>query len=218
MDFAKLFNADGRIPRKDWIIWIVAIAIIFGIIAWILGDRAQWVQGALSIIAGIAGIFMGIKRLHDLDKSGWLYLLGIIPIVNFFFAIYLIAFKGTDGDKEKAGRVVAVRREPTRAAACVPAGVLEALRAPAREFVDLAPIGAPVDEIAEVKLQGERERPLEMAREESGWHLRAPEDRKVEADAGRALVQALSVRYPSDPRLKMHLSRLEERLEKLESK
>ncbi len=98
MDFAKLFNADGRVGRKDWIIWIVAIAIIFGIIGWLLGDRGQWVQAILAIIAGIAGIFMGIKRLHDLDKSGWLYLLGIIPIVNFFFGIYLIVWKGTEGD------------------------------------------------------------------------------------------------------------------------
>ncbi len=97
MDFAKLFNADGRVGRKDWIIWIVAIAIIFGIIGWLLGDRGQWVQAILAIIAGIAGIFMGIKRLHDLDKSGWLYLLGIIPIVNFFFGIYLIVWKGTEG-------------------------------------------------------------------------------------------------------------------------
>lgn len=98
MDFAKLFNANGRVGRKDWIIWIVGIAIIFGIIAWILGDRAEWIQAALSIIAGIAGIFMGIKRLHDLDKTGWLYLLGLVPIVNFFFWIYLIAWKGTPGD------------------------------------------------------------------------------------------------------------------------
>ena len=87
MDFAKLFNADGRVGRRDWIIWIVAIAIIFGIIGWLLGDRGQWVQAILAIIAGIAGIFMGIKRLHDLDKSGWFYLLGIVPIVSFFFAI-----------------------------------------------------------------------------------------------------------------------------------
>ncbi len=100
MDFAKLFNAEGRVGRRDWIIWIVGIAIIFSILAWILGDRASWVQGLLAIIAGIAGIFMGIKRLHDLDKSGWLYLIGLIPIVNFFFAIYLIAFKGTEGDNK----------------------------------------------------------------------------------------------------------------------
>jgi uncharacterized membrane protein YhaH (DUF805 family) len=41
---------------------------------------------------------MGIKRLHDLNKTGWLYLLGLVPIVNFFFAIYLIVWKGTEGD------------------------------------------------------------------------------------------------------------------------
>lgn len=98
MDFAKLFNADGRIGRKDWIIWIIGIAIIFGILGWLLGDRGTYIQAALSILAGIAGIFMGIKRLHDLNKSGWLYLLGFIPLVNIAFAIYLIAFPGTQGD------------------------------------------------------------------------------------------------------------------------
>lgn len=100
MDFAKLFNAEGRIGRKDWIIWIVAIWIIFGIIAWLLGDSAQWVQLIIAILAGVAGIFMGIKRLHDLNHSGWLYLIGLIPIVNFFFSIYLIVWKGTDGDNQ----------------------------------------------------------------------------------------------------------------------
>ncbi len=100
MDFAKLFNAEGRVGRRDWIIWIVGVAVVFGILTWILGDRAEWVQVILSVLAGIAGIFMGIKRLHDLDKSGWLYLIGLIPIVNFFFAIYLIAFKGTTGDNK----------------------------------------------------------------------------------------------------------------------
>ncbi|MCO5222871.1 MAG: DUF805 domain-containing protein [Thermomicrobiales bacterium] len=100
MDFGKLFNADGRLGRRDWIIWIIGVYIVCGIIAWILGDRGQWVQLILGVLAGIAGIFMGIKRLHDLDKSGWLYLLGIIPIVSFFFALYLIFFKGTEGDNQ----------------------------------------------------------------------------------------------------------------------
>jgi uncharacterized membrane protein YhaH (DUF805 family) len=100
MDFGKLFSAEGRIGRRDWIIWIVAVYVVFGILTWILGDRGQWVQIILAILAGIAGIFMGIKRLHDLDKSGWLYLLGIIPIVSFFFALYLIFFKGTDGNNK----------------------------------------------------------------------------------------------------------------------
>lgn len=93
------------------------------------------------------------------------------------------------GEGSAPRRVVAVRREPDRTAACVPASVLEALTTPARDFVDLAPLGAPLDEIAEVKLGGAQ--PLELAREEAEWHLRAPEDRKLPAGAGRALLQAI---------------------------
>jgi hypothetical protein len=95
------------------------------------------------------------------------------------------------GARDPGGeRVVAIRREPTRGAACVPASALEALTAPASELVDLAPVGAPLDEIVEVKLT-EGDRRLELARADAEWHLRAPEDRRVPTEVGRALVQAL---------------------------
>ncbi|WP_437970244.1 DUF4340 domain-containing protein [Sorangium sp. So ce260] len=89
--------------------------------------------------------------------------------------------------------VVAVRREPTRAAACVPASVLDPLTQDAARFVDLALVAAPLDEVAEVKLAaGDRGAPsLELARAGSEWHLRAPEDRPVPTETGRALVQAI---------------------------
>lgn len=101
MDFGKIFSADGRIGRKDWIVWIVGLWVILGIIGWALGaydDGGSTTFSILSIIAGIAGIFMGIKRLHDLNKSGWLYLLSIVPLVNLAFWIYLLVWKGDDGD------------------------------------------------------------------------------------------------------------------------
>ena len=41
-----------------------------------------------------------IKRLHDLNKSGWLYLIAIIPYINLLFFIYVSFFKGTDGENE----------------------------------------------------------------------------------------------------------------------
>ncbi|WP_437592580.1 DUF4340 domain-containing protein [Sorangium sp. So ce1000] len=86
--------------------------------------------------------------------------------------------------------VVAVRREPTRAAACVPESVLDPLTEEASRFVDLALVAAPLDEVAEVKLAA-GERSLELARAGSEWHLRAPEDRPLPTETGRALVQAL---------------------------
>ncbi|WP_441287528.1 DUF4340 domain-containing protein [Sorangium sp. KYC3313] len=86
--------------------------------------------------------------------------------------------------------VVAVRREPARAAACVPASVLDPLTEEASRFVDLALVAAPLDEVAEVKLTA-GERSLELARAGSEWHLRAPQDRPVPTETGRALVHAL---------------------------
>lgn len=102
MNFEKLFNANGRIGRKDWIVWIVGVGIILGIIGWLLGaykaDSSSITYSILSIIAGIAGIFMGIKRLHDLNKTGWLYVLAFIPIVGFFLWLYMLIWKGDPGD------------------------------------------------------------------------------------------------------------------------
>ncbi|WP_437617119.1 DUF4340 domain-containing protein [Sorangium sp. So ce834] len=94
---------------------------------------------------------------------------------------------------DRPDHVVAVRREPTRAAACVPASALDPLTEEASRFVDLALVAAPLDEVAEVKLSaGEPGAPsLELARAGSEWHLRAPEDRPVPTETGRALVQAI---------------------------
>lgn len=33
---------------------------------------------------------LGIRRCHDLDRSGWFYLLMFIPIIDFFVALYLL--------------------------------------------------------------------------------------------------------------------------------
>lgn len=91
----------------------------------------------------------------------------------------------------KDDQVVAVRRQPDRMSACVPASVMDPLTAPVKEYVDLALVGARFDEITEVTLaQGGRT--IEIARAGTGWHMRKPSDRKVSADAGNALVKELA--------------------------
>ncbi len=43
--------------------------------------------------------FLAIRRLHDMNASGWwLILPTLIPIVPIFFFIFLMCKKGTDGD------------------------------------------------------------------------------------------------------------------------
>lgn len=62
---------------------LVAIASIFVVLSFIY---------ALAVL--IPGLAVGIRRLHDTDRSGWWILIGLIPIVGI---IILIVFWATDG-------------------------------------------------------------------------------------------------------------------------
>jgi hypothetical protein len=91
----------------------------------------------------------------------------------------------------KEGQVVAVRREPSRTSACVPAEVMDVFVTPAPAYIDLGVIGARADEVSELTItQGDRT--IEIARSGTGWHMRKPSDRKVSAAAGNELVNNLT--------------------------
>ncbi len=56
--------------------------------------------GILFIIFVLAMIIpcitVSIRRLHDLDRSGWWFLVSLIPLGSLLLSIYFL-FKGTDG-------------------------------------------------------------------------------------------------------------------------
>lgn len=104
------FTSEGRLNRKSYIYRSFFLSIVLLVVQGILTFAAE-TFGALdllfSIIAFVLGIFqlaanimMGVRRLHDLDKCGWWMLLLIVPLVNLFFCLYLLFFKGTEGPNE----------------------------------------------------------------------------------------------------------------------
>jgi uncharacterized membrane protein YhaH (DUF805 family) len=42
-------------------------------------------------------IVLTARRLHDLDKSGWMMLLMLLPVINILFIFYLLLAAGTPG-------------------------------------------------------------------------------------------------------------------------
>lgn len=104
------FTSEGRLNRKSYIYRSFFLSVVLCVVQGILTFAAD-TFGALdllfSIIAFVLGIFqlaanimMGVRRLHDLDKCGWWMLLLIVPLVNLFFCLYLLFFKGTEGPNE----------------------------------------------------------------------------------------------------------------------
>ena len=96
-------NFDGRARRAEFWWYFLAnliISVVLNIVDAALGLGSGYYGGLLTGIYGLAvllpGLAVGIRRLHDTDRSGWWLLLVFIPIVGI---IVLIVFWATDGTR-----------------------------------------------------------------------------------------------------------------------
>lgn len=86
-----------RSPRRTYLFWTMVAAVIGGgaDAAIQSDDWLLWLAALLLVLP--ASVAVTIGRLHDLDRSGWWLLVGLIPIVNLAFGIYLLVAPGTAG-------------------------------------------------------------------------------------------------------------------------
>jgi len=97
---------NGRAQRKEyWIFFLVNIIIyiVLGILQVIAYSSASLavsigVLGNLYILAVfIPNLAVGVRRLHDIDKSGWWLLITLIPLIGIIVLIYFLAKDGQAG-------------------------------------------------------------------------------------------------------------------------
>lgn len=101
------FTYRGRLNRKPFILRGFLLSILSSIMSTVMTEMTEASSVVMHLLALLplilmvvfgAGAFMLIiRRWHDLGKSGWLSLLMLIPLFNFFVLIFLWAKKGTDG-------------------------------------------------------------------------------------------------------------------------
>ena len=56
--------------------------------------------GIWSLINLLPSLAVGVRRLHDTDRSGWWLLIGLIPLIGFIVLIVFVATKGTTGPNQ----------------------------------------------------------------------------------------------------------------------
>lgn len=110
--FKAPFSFEGRIRRMEYFLSSIIALFVLSIVyfmcfaAFFLSIEASSITGSVvgglvGIAAYVAGVWFGlaqgVKRLHDLDKSGWMILLFLVPIVGTVFALYLLFADGTVG-------------------------------------------------------------------------------------------------------------------------
>ena len=87
--FNNYANFSGRSSRSAYWYWVL-FNFVLSIAANII-DYAVIGFGVLAAVVGLGlllpSIAVGMRRLHDIGKSGWNFLWGLIP---FFGALYLL--------------------------------------------------------------------------------------------------------------------------------
>ena len=93
--WANYANFKGRAKRGDYW-WVVLANIIIGTILGLFGKKGIEIASIYSLIILIPSLSLVVRRLHDINKSGWTYLLILIPIVGGIVMLVLLCTDSVD--------------------------------------------------------------------------------------------------------------------------
>ena len=110
-------NFSGRARRKEyWMFTLVYIIILIGCTvldnvlgtvfmmdAGPLGEISMgygWAYTICGLLHFIPALALGVRRLHDLGKSGWFYLILLIPFIGVAWLLIIFCFEGKKEDNK----------------------------------------------------------------------------------------------------------------------
>jgi uncharacterized membrane protein YhaH (DUF805 family) len=93
---------DGRAGREEF--WFFVLANIAVYIALLILAQISSIFIILYFLYWFAtivpSIAVGIRRLHDTDKSGWLLLISLVPFIGGIILLVFFAIAGTEGPNQ----------------------------------------------------------------------------------------------------------------------
>jgi uncharacterized membrane protein YhaH (DUF805 family) len=98
---------SGRARRKEyWMFTLFNIIVSFilvigeGIIGDITGADLSIISWLYGLAIVLPSIGVSIRRLHDIDRSGWWFLLSLIPILGEIALLIFYVKDGTPGENQ----------------------------------------------------------------------------------------------------------------------
>ncbi len=120
--YSKYATFDGRAARSEYW-WFALFSLIAAIAIMVVenalgmgrgmmhaghgGFSASYNGGILSIIWSLGNILpslaVGVRRLHDTDRSGWWLLIALIPLIGAIVLLVFFCSRGTTGPNRFGG-------------------------------------------------------------------------------------------------------------------
>lgn len=100
--FQKYADFNGRAKRPEY--WWFALFTLLASL--VLGAISEGASVAFSFATLLPSLAVGSRRLHDTNRSGWLQLLWIVPVLGWIALIYFLVQEG-DVDTNQYGETPA---------------------------------------------------------------------------------------------------------------
>lgn len=98
---------SGRAQRSEFwyfALFNIIISVVLSLLDRVLGLGGDLSVGVLSSIYSLAvlipSIAVGVRRLHDTDRSGWWILIGLIPIIGWIMLIIFYVKDSQPGENQ----------------------------------------------------------------------------------------------------------------------
>ena len=95
----KYADFNGRARRSEYwyfVLFNFLIGTAVGVVTGLIG--IDWLSYIYSVALLVPGIAVGVRRLHDIGKSGWWLLISFIPLIGGIWLIILMAKEGDHGN------------------------------------------------------------------------------------------------------------------------
>ena len=104
-------NFEGRARRSEFwwfqlfvIVGYIVVGVLFGVLGAVLGDTGATIGSLLYAVFGLGvllpALAVSVRRLHDIDKSGWWLLIDLVPLVGPILLIVWFCSAGTAGQNK----------------------------------------------------------------------------------------------------------------------
>jgi uncharacterized membrane protein YhaH (DUF805 family) len=94
--FKKYATLDGRASRPEYW-WFFLFSLLVQIGGSIVSDT---VAGLLCLALLLPSVAVGARRLHDIGRTAWWLLIGLIPLIGALVLLYWFVQPGAEGANE----------------------------------------------------------------------------------------------------------------------
>ena len=105
--YKKYFTISGRATRREYWTFGFFVGAMLPILLAVdiflfpdteLGDG--WTYLIFVAFSTIPSLTVTVRRLHDIDKSGWWLLVTFVPFIGGLLVIYFVSLDSTPGDNQ----------------------------------------------------------------------------------------------------------------------